>query len=149
MTKLRWPALLVILLLGAALVAACSDDDDDDDDGGAEATATATEAMEDGDDGDEGDGGDAASVAVALSEWAITPSPESAAAGDVSFEVTNDGTVAHNLYIVKSDEAVDALPTEGGLVDAAQVEMVANSEDVAAGESATVSPQTSRLAATF
>lgn len=58
-------------------------------------------------------------VNVTLQEWAVLPDPESAAAGDVTFAITNDGPDdAHEFVVIRTDLAPDALPTnENGSVD--------------------------------
>lgn len=68
-------------LLAASLVAtaACGDDDDDD-----------------GDDGD--NGGSAQRVEVTLADFSVEM-PDTAAAGQTTFVVTNSGKVAHNFEI--------------------------------------------------
>jgi hypothetical protein len=50
-------------------------------------------------------------VDVALAEWSVTPSPDSVSSGQVTFNVSNEGTKIHDLLIVK-DVAPADLPTE-------------------------------------
>lgn len=100
----------------ALIAAGCGDDDDDD--------------------GAGGDGGGAATVDVLLSEFIVEPDPASAAAGDVTFAVTNEGEEVHEFVIVKTDLAADALPTlEDGSFDeeGSGVEVVDEIEDIEAG----------------
>ncbi len=68
--------------------------------------------------GDSGDGGSSKSasgggskVNVELNEWKIIPNPDSAAAGTVEFTAKNTGSIEHEMVIVKTDLAPDALPT--------------------------------------
>lgn len=64
-------------------------------------------------------------VAVSLSEFAVKLSGgDSAPAGGVSFRASNDGQIAHELVVIKSDLAPDALPVAGGVVAESQVEVV-------------------------
>ena len=118
MPRLRTMLLLAILGL-AALAVACGGDDDDDD-------VAAN-----------GGGGDddvaAATVAVDLDEWSVKPDPDSIAAGEVTFVVSNSGTLAHELIIVRTDLAADALPVEAGLVAEAEVDVIGEIEEFAAG----------------
>ncbi|MGH2702687.1 MAG: hypothetical protein ACRDJB_00250 [Actinomycetota bacterium] len=44
-------------------------------------------------------------VAVTLDEWSVTPESESAAAGAVTFDVSNEGEDAHELVVVRADDA--------------------------------------------
>lgn len=57
--------------------------------------------------GGDGGGGQGASgpttVAVSLTEFAITPNTINAPAGEISLDVVNDGSMAHNLQVVELD----------------------------------------------
>jgi uncharacterized cupredoxin-like copper-binding protein len=63
------------------------------------------------------DGG--ATVDVTLQEFAVVPSESSASAGEVTFDATNEGPEDdHELVVIQTDLAIDALPTdENGAVD--------------------------------
>ena len=70
-------------------------------------------AHEEGEAGHEQEG--SGSLHVALDEWSITGAHKgtdslTADAGEVVFEVHNEGAAPHNLFIVKTDLAADALP---------------------------------------
>lgn len=82
-----------------------------------------------------GDAG-AATVDVTLAEWSVTPSTTTAAAGAVTFSVSNEGTTVHELIVVKTDTKADALPVAGAKVDEAGLTVVDEVEDVAAGTTA-------------
>jgi len=77
----------------------------------------------------------AAEVAVSLGEWFVQADPDSAAAGALGFNTKNDGAVAHELVVVKSDLAPDALPQAAGLVDEGQVEVIGRLDQIAGGAS--------------
>ncbi len=54
-------------------------------------------------------------VSVVLDEWSIVDEETGAAAftanaGEITFEVHNEGRVSHNLVIIRTDLAADALP---------------------------------------
>ena len=78
-------------------------------------------------------------VNVTLQEFAIVPDPTSAAAGDVTFHVTNDGPdEVHELVIIRTDLAPDALPTgeDGSVEEGGEgMEVVDEIEDIPVGES--------------
>ena len=124
--------LLMALGLFAVMAFAACDDDADDGGNGAEAPATATAESGGSDDGDGGDGG---SVAVVLSEWAVAPSPTSVDSGAVVLTAQNDGAVPHQLTIARTDLAADALPTAGGLVDEAGLDVLGATGEFLGGES--------------
>jgi uncharacterized cupredoxin-like copper-binding protein len=65
--------------------------------------------------GDDGGG----TVEVTLQEFAVVPSESSVSAGEVTFDATNEGPDdPHELVVIQSDLAIDALPTdENGAVD--------------------------------
>jgi uncharacterized cupredoxin-like copper-binding protein len=126
MSRWRRPLLAVTLGLTAMLLVACSSDDDDDDSTAtSEGSATATETMA---------AGEASDVDVTLSEFAIELSTSEVPAGAVTFRATNEGTIAHEMVIVRSDEPVDALPLDGATVDEAAVDVIGELEEFPAGE---------------
>lgn len=62
---------------------------------------------------------------VQLSEFAVSPSPGSLSAGEITFDATNAGEFPHELVVARSDLAPDALPTaEDGGVDESQVTVI-------------------------
>ena len=77
-------------------------------------------------------------VAASIGEWFVTAEPPSAAAGGVNFEVTNDGAVPHEFVIIRTDIAADALPTTGGTVDEAALEVIGRTAQLLGGEGATL-----------
>lgn len=85
-----------------------------------------------------GDGG-ATTVAITLQEWAVVPASSSAAAGDITFEVTNEGPEdIHEFVVIQTDLDVAELPTdENGAVDEAGegMEVIDEIEDIPVGES--------------
>jgi uncharacterized cupredoxin-like copper-binding protein len=87
---------------------------------------------------DEGGG----TVAVTLQEFAVVPAESSIAAGEVTFEVTNEGPDdTHEFVVFKTDLAPDALPTgEDGSVDEAGegLELIDEIEDIAVGDAPTL-----------
>ena len=118
MRNKRWLRLLGVLVgITALLFIAAACDDDDDDDNGTTPDATATAPAD-------GDGG---SVEVTLSndtsDLILTPSVGSIAAGTVTFNVTNADSLEHNFRVIRSDLAIDALPTDAGSVDEGAVDV--------------------------
>ena len=75
-------------------------------------------------------------VGVTLADFTITADPDSASAGEVTFDVTNDAEQTHEFVVFQTDLAADQLPTEeGGDVDEAGegVELVDEIEDIEGG----------------
>ena len=75
-------------------------------------------------------------VAVTLVEYKVVPVPASVPAGSVTFNAKNIGGATHELHVIKTDLAPEALPTKAdGSVDeeAAGVTMVDHVTDIAAG----------------
>jgi uncharacterized cupredoxin-like copper-binding protein len=75
-------------------------------------------------------------VNVELNEWNIIPNVSSVAAGDVEFVATNTGAIEHELVVLKTELAADALPVAGGRVDehgGAGIEAIGEIESFAAG----------------
>ncbi|MBA2327114.1 MAG: hypothetical protein H0V95_10795 [Actinobacteria bacterium] len=83
------------------------------------------------------DGGDdGQTVDVVESEWVVEPKPASVEAGDVTFNVDNQGNEEHELVIIEGDDP-DALPTKAdGSVDEDQLGdvEVGHIEDVPDGD---------------
>ncbi len=85
-----------------------------------------------------GGGGGSTTVAVTLQEWAVVPAANSAPAGEVTFDVTNDGPEdIHEFVVIKTDLDVAELPTDAdGVVDEAGdgMEVIDEIEDIPVGE---------------
>jgi len=81
----------------------------------------------------------AGAVAATLQEWAVGTTPQSAAAGDVTFDITNVGPDdAHEFVVIRTDLSLIDLPTdETGAVDesAEGIEVVDEVEEIAVGAS--------------
>lgn len=76
-------------------------------------------------------------------DFAVAVEPASASAGSVTFTVTNTGSIVHNLRVIKSDLAPDALPVdeETFAVDESQVGVIASLAELEAGESGELSAE--------
>ena len=84
-------------------------------------------------------GGGATQVDVTVKEWSVAPATASVAAGEIKFEVKNEGpNHKHELVVVKTDLAPNALPTKAdgsvneegaGLTTIGEVEEFAVGED--------------------
>ena len=75
-------------------------------------------------------------IGITLSDFKVEPAETSAAAGELTFDVTNDAEQTHEFVIVKTDLAADALPTnEDGDVDeeGEGIEPVDEIEDITSG----------------
>ena len=87
---------------------------------------------------DDGDGGAGTIVAVSLQEWAVVPAQDSAPAGDVTFEVTNDGPEdIHEFVVLKTDLGPAGLPVdENGVVseEGEGIEVIDEIEDIPIGD---------------
>jgi uncharacterized cupredoxin-like copper-binding protein len=80
----------------------------------------------------------AGGVSVQLKEFSITPSTTSVPAGQVTFNAENVGGATHEMVIIRTDDAPDALPTEkDGTAneDAKGLTGVDEVEDIAPGAS--------------
>lgn len=89
-----------------------------------------------GEEEEEGGGAAGTTVNVTLGEWVVEPDPSSAPAGEITFVASNEGTIEHELVIIKTDLAPDALPTnDDGTVneDAPGLEVIDEIEEFAAG----------------
>lgn len=86
------------------------------------------------DDGGEETGAGGA-IEITLQEFAVLPSPDSAPAGEVTFNVTNVGPEdVHEFVVFATDLAPDALPTapDGSVDETGEgVELIDEIEDIA------------------
>jgi uncharacterized cupredoxin-like copper-binding protein len=86
-----------------------------------------------------GGGGGGGTVGVTLQEFSVIPDESSISSGKVTFDVTNEGpNEVHELVVLKTDLAADALPTNSdGSADeeGAGVEPIDEIEDLAVGDS--------------
>jgi uncharacterized cupredoxin-like copper-binding protein len=94
MKKTRFTMLLAVAALFVVPIAGCGGDDDDDDGGTAAATTEATQT---------GGGGAGGTVDLSATDFKFTPSDPTVKAGEVTFNLTNDGATAHSLEIEGPD----------------------------------------------
>jgi uncharacterized cupredoxin-like copper-binding protein len=78
----------------------------------------------------------ATTVAVTLKEWAITTDAPTVAAGEVYFLATNAGGEAHEMVVIKSELASDALPETDGKVPEGEVDLIGEIEPFSPGSEA-------------
>jgi len=75
--------------------------------------------------------GGGTTVHATLKDDSITIDPTTTAAGKISFEIRNDGTMTHEFEIFRTDLAPDALPTDGSVVNDGGLQAVDEVEDIA------------------
>jgi len=65
--------------------------------------------------GDANDSSDATSndIAGSVKEWAVAVDATTAKAGDVTFTITNEGTIGHEFLVVKTDIENGKIPLDG------------------------------------
>jgi uncharacterized cupredoxin-like copper-binding protein len=76
------------------------------------------------------------SVNVVLNEMNVIPTPATAKAGKVTFDVNNAGQLPHEMVVIKTDKKADALGT-GSTVP--ETGAVGETGDIAAGKTKSVS----------
>jgi uncharacterized cupredoxin-like copper-binding protein len=78
-----------------------------------------------------------ATVAVSMTEFAVSPSVSSVAPGTITFNVSNNGAIIHDLHVIQTDLPPDQLPVDSGTgqVDTAQVPDVASTGIIQGGGS--------------
>jgi uncharacterized cupredoxin-like copper-binding protein len=87
--------------------------------------------------GGDGVGGDG-TVVVTMgkpSEYAMVPEPTEISTGTVTFEVKNEGTLVHEMVVIKTDKGAANLGTDGEADESGAVDEVA---DLPVGESKTL-----------
>jgi hypothetical protein len=105
-------ALAIVVGILAVGAVACGDDGDEVEE------PTATESMETAAPTQAGETPTEGVISVNLTEYIVAPNPESAPAGEVTFNARNIGGEDHELVVIRTDLAPDSLPTvEDGSVD--------------------------------
>jgi uncharacterized cupredoxin-like copper-binding protein len=64
-------------------------------------------------------------IATTLTDFKIKPAEVEAPAGEVSFDLQNDGPSDHTFFLVKTDLAEDALPVVDHVVDLSGLDIAA------------------------
>lgn len=84
------------------------------------------------------DPNDISTVNVTLREFSVTVDQRAVPQGQVTFHVTNGGTVPHEFLVIQTDLAADALPTrsDGSFnEDGAGVDVLSEIEEIQPGQS--------------
>jgi len=74
-------------------------------------------------------------VGATEKDFAIALDASSVPAGNVTFNITNEGPSTHEFVVIQSDLAPDALPVADGEVEEDKVDGVGEQEDIAASTS--------------
>ena len=85
-----------------------------------------------------GSGSDTGGVSATEADFSINLATNSAAAGSVTFNITNQGPSAHEFVILKTDEAPDALPVKDNEVEEDKTDVIDEAEDIAPSTTATL-----------
>jgi uncharacterized cupredoxin-like copper-binding protein len=133
-----------LALVLATLAAACGDDGDDNGDAVTPAETSASTSEEPagptstagGPTATGGGSGDLTQIAASLDNtpFGITVSQDTVPAGRTSIQVTNEGTVGHNFWVIRTDLAPDDLPVENNVVDTDSLDVITNSTMISEGE---------------
>jgi uncharacterized cupredoxin-like copper-binding protein len=121
----------IVLVMTAAFalaMAACSSDSSSSSAG--TSTTTATESP---------DTGSSGAITATEKDFAIALDATSATAGEVTFNITNDGPSVHEFVVVQSDLAPDALPVKDNEVEEDTLDAIGEQEDIAPSTSTDLS----------
>jgi uncharacterized cupredoxin-like copper-binding protein len=66
-------------------------------------------------------------------EFSITMASPQAAAGSVTFNIKNSGTIVHEFVVVRTNLAANVLPVSGAVVSEEGLEVMGEAEDIAVG----------------
>lgn len=79
--------------------------------------------------GTAGDG----TIVTTEKDFEINLEESSTPAGSVTFAITNEGPSTHELVVLRTDLADDALPVDGSTVSEEGIDLVDEAEDIASG----------------
>jgi uncharacterized cupredoxin-like copper-binding protein len=128
--RIKSLAIAVIVILAAPVAAGCGGDGDNGDGGQAGAPSpTATQTTTQPPAAEH-------ALTIRMTEFAFDPKDAIAKAGKVTITAPNDGTVVHELVLLKTDEDPATLPKKGDEVD----------ERTSVGEIADVEPASTKKA---
>jgi uncharacterized cupredoxin-like copper-binding protein len=69
-------------------------------------------------------------IVTTLTDFAIRPAETEGSAGEVAFDLVNDGPSDHSFFLVRTDRADDDLPVVDHVVDTSQLEVVEEVERI-------------------
>lgn len=124
--------LAAVLLVAAGCSKGVTPPEPETSEAGAPATSVATPSER---------GESSSTIDVTLADMSITLSTDTAEAGEVTFDIQNNGAVAHEFVVLRTDDAPDALPTNSDGTANEEAEGITNAgevEDVQPGASATL-----------
>jgi uncharacterized cupredoxin-like copper-binding protein len=78
-------------------------------------------------------------IPVTEKDFSIALGSSTATAGDVTFNISNEGPSAHEFVVVKTDLAPDALPVKDNEVEEDQLDAIGEQEDIAPSTSTDLS----------
>ena len=88
--------MVAALLLGGVFLGACGADENDAAPGPAEVNADGTQ-----------------SATGTVKEWEVSVDASGAKAGEITFAITNEGSIPHEFLVVKTDVPLGEIPVEG------------------------------------
>ena len=82
----------------------------------------------------------ASEVNATLKEWAFDLDSSTGAAGEITFNIQNDGEKTHEFVVISTDTAADSLPVDEAAdeVDETEFTPVDEVEDITSGSTATL-----------
>jgi uncharacterized cupredoxin-like copper-binding protein len=72
-------------------------------------------------------------IVTTLTDFDIKPAEAEAPAGEISFDLENDGPSEHTFFLVKTDLAEDALPVVDHVVDLGSLDVLAEAGELVFG----------------
>jgi uncharacterized cupredoxin-like copper-binding protein len=72
-------------------------------------------------------------IVTTLMDFDIKPAEAEAPAGEISFDLENDGPSEHTFFLVKTDLAEDALPVVDHVVDLGSLDVLAEAGELVFG----------------
>ncbi|MEO8291875.1 MAG: hypothetical protein ABI635_01950 [Actinomycetota bacterium] len=79
-----------------------------------------------------------AGIVTTLTDFKITTAETEAVAGQVAFDLQNDGPSEHTFYLARTDLAEDALPVVDHVVDLGTLDILAKTDLLGVGADASV-----------
>jgi uncharacterized cupredoxin-like copper-binding protein len=84
------------------------------------------------------DSSSGSTIDATIKDFSISLDPSTATAGEVTFDITNEGPSTHEFVVIQTDDAPDDLPVENDEVTEDGLTVIGEQEDIPASSTASL-----------